>query len=70
MTVAEKIFRDAIGNAEDDLYRAKMQMRAMPTYVSGNGDTIESMVQAYQKGVDEIKAEAKRLGVELPGIYR
>jgi hypothetical protein len=42
---AEHAVRLALGNAEDNLHRAKLQQKADPNWVSGNG----------QKQVDELK---------------
>lgn len=45
----------AIFNAEDNLYRAQLQKRAMPEWVSGNGVSIDDMIAGYQATIDKLK---------------
>lgn len=53
--VQKRAIRTAIGNMEDNLYRAKMQQHAMPTWMSGNGETIDQVIAGYQKELDALK---------------
>jgi hypothetical protein len=51
----QQAIKTAIGNAEDNLFRAQLQKKSDPNYRSGNGDTIDEMISGYQKQVDELK---------------
>ncbi len=51
--------KNALGNAEDNLYRAKLQQRAMPDWTSGNGEPVQDLITGYQKLVDELKEALK-----------
>jgi hypothetical protein len=56
MNEAQKqAIQTALGNAQDNLERAKRQKEADPNWVSGNGDTVDQMIAGYQKQVDNLK---------------
>ncbi len=46
---------ESISNAEDNLYRAQMQQPANPKWVSGNGESINSIVAQYEQHLRELK---------------
>lgn len=64
MDAVQRAVRTALGNAEDNLARAKMQQRADPEWTSGNDETIDQVVAGYQATRDGIVADAKKYGVE------
>lgn len=47
--------KNAIGGMEDNLYRAKLQKKAMPDWHSGNGEHIDELIAQYEKGIAELK---------------
>ncbi len=49
-----KAIKTALANAEDNLCRARMQKRAMPNWSSGNGETIDELITAYEKERDQL----------------
>lgn len=65
MNAVEKAVRHSLGNAEDNLARAKMQERADPTWRSGNDESIQEVVASYQAHADKIRADAKAAGIKL-----
>ena len=50
-----RAIQSAIGNMQDNLYRARMQKRADPSWVSGNGETIDQVIAGYQKELDHLQ---------------
>jgi hypothetical protein len=59
--MALSALRTKLGNAYDNLYRAKLQLRANPEWRSGNDESIQDMVADYQKYHDEIEAAIAEL---------
>jgi hypothetical protein len=51
----KRALRAAIGNAGDNLHRAKMQQKANPYWRSGNGESIDNVVDGYQREYDELR---------------
>ena len=67
MGLALAALKRELGNAEDNLYRAKMQQRASSDWRSGNGETIDEVVAQYQRHRDELAAAVAELEWELSG---
>ncbi len=61
----ERLLRDELGRAEDNLCRAKLQQRAKPDWTSGNDKPIADMVASYAKSADEVRALARAHGIDL-----
>lgn len=51
----------AIGNAADNLYRAKLQKKRDPNWVSGNDETIDEVITQYQKQINDLKGDSQYL---------
>ena len=44
----DRAVQSALINIEDDLYRARLQQRNNPNYVTGNGEHISDIVRHYE----------------------
>ena len=59
--LAVKALKRELGNAEDNLYRAKLQQKASSDWKSGNGESIDEVVNQYQRHRDELAAAVAEL---------
>lgn len=60
-----RLYRQAIGIAEDNLHRAKMQRQADPNWESGHGEPIDLLIGQYQKEVNDLRLAAKLEGIPV-----
>ena len=54
-TAGERAIRDAIGYLSDNLYRFKLQQRAMPSWKSGNGEPIADIIASHERSIAELE---------------
>ena len=50
-----RAIKQALGNAGDNLYRAKLQRTANSSWRSGNDESIDDVISGYQHTVDELR---------------
>lgn len=53
--IQERAIQNAIGSAEDNLARAKMQKRANPNWRGGNDESIDDVIADYKHELAELK---------------
>ena len=53
--VAKQALQNALDNAHDDLYRAKLQASRDPRWESAAGASIQQAIVAYQERVDGLE---------------
>ena len=51
--------KQAIGNAEDNLFRYRLQQTANPDWISGNGGKIRDIILELEKEIAELKENLK-----------
>jgi len=51
----DRAVQSALINIEDDLYRARLQQRNNPNYVTGNGERISDIVRHYEYELEQTK---------------
>jgi len=56
-----RITKNALGQIEDNLYRANMQLKADASWVSGSGQTIEEYILELEKDAAPLRVEIERL---------
>ena len=53
----QQAINDAIANSQDNLYRFRLQQKAMPNWVTGNGEPIATVIEYWEKQVAQLKGE-------------
>lgn len=64
--VGIKAIKDALGQAQDALYRAKLQKQHCPDLVYGNGVKIDDIVREYEKQLDDLSEALLEAEGKLP----
>jgi hypothetical protein len=54
--VLVKVGRERLSIINDNIHRARMQQRADPDWLDGNGTPIAKVIAAYQREADELRA--------------
>ena len=63
--IAIEAVQNEIGGIEDNLFRARLQKRAKPSWVSGNGETIDEVISQYETRLKKYKAALQQLKEEV-----
>lgn len=63
--ILAKVFAKEMSFWSDNLARAEHQQRAMPTWTSGNDESISTVIEQYRDGRDKTRAAAAIFGVTV-----